>query len=114
MLGQEAMKQTPNVDAVCKEQAKKIEKVLETSLQEQAKAWAEKEEKSLREEEALVAKVWTSRSLWVSDEQIDEELRKIRIRARGAGKKESIDALKNQLCYRKQILQQAGNSKDLL
>ena len=110
-LIREAMKQTPHLKAVCKERARKIEEVLAKRLADQARVLAEKEEKVVREKEAL-GKVEAAGGLWRSGIQMEEALKKIQEEARGAGKKESIDALKNQLSYRKKVLQQTGNSKD--
>ena len=106
------MKQTPHLKAIFKERTKKIEQVLERRLQEQARELVEKEERCMREKEQLVSKVESVGGLWKSGSEMEVALARIQEKARRLGKKESLDALKNQLSYRKKILLQAGNPKD--
>ena len=106
-------KQTPGMQTIFKERSQKIQQELEARLRQKQQEKAEKEARIIRDKLVLQRKVEEAGGLWQSVEQMEAALLIIKDGViRGEGKKKTLDAIKDQMNYRKTVLQQPASAKD--
>ena len=109
-----ARKSTPAMLARYKEREREMLELRAARLQEQREQVRQKEVNEVQKRMAWVAKVEAAGGLWKSEEEMEEGLKKVVENARGRGcKGKLLEALKDQMNFRKYILQQTGiDAKD--
>ena len=109
-----AMKSTPAMLAKSKERERQMLELRAARLQEQREQVRQKEVKEVQKRMGWVAKVEALGGLWKSEEEMEAGLKMVVENAGGRGcKGKLLEALKDQMNFRKNILQQTGiDAKD--
>ena len=101
----QAKRRAPEMKARFKEREESIAKLRRERLMEKRQKMKEKVEKKMRERKQLEEKIKVE-GFWQTEEQVKVGLEKVRLSGRGEGKTRQLAAIKTQMAYRLQIMDQ--------
>ena len=101
-----AKQRTPELKARFRRREREINELRSKRLEEKREKVRAKAAKVMTDRRALIAKVNAMGGLWESEEDLQQGLERIKNEGRGEGKGRLLAALKSQMAYRRQILEQ--------
>ena len=101
-----AKQRTSDLKARFRQREKEINDLRARRLEEKREKVRAKAAKVMNDRRALIAKVNAMGGLWESEEELRQGLEKVKNEGRGEGKTRLLAALKSQMAYRRQILEQ--------
>ena len=103
---QAAKQRTPELKARFRRREQEINDLRATRLEEKREKVRAKAAKAMNDRRALIAKVNAMGGLWESEAELQHGLENVKNEGRGEGKVRLLAALKSQMAYRRQILEQ--------
>ena len=103
---EEAKRRTSELKARFREREKEINDLRAKRLEEKREKVRAKAAKTMSDRRALIAKVNAMGGLWETEEELKRGVEKAKSGGRGQGKTRVIAAIKSQMAYRRQILEQ--------
>ena len=103
---EDARRQASKIKAQFQERERKIAELRAVRQHEKREQLQAKEEKKVRERAQLIDRVEGLGGLWKTEEQVREGLTRVKPSERGEGKGRLLEALKNQINFRRKVPQQ--------
>ena len=101
-----AKQRTPELKTRFRRREQEINDLRAKRLEEKREKVRAKAAKFMNDRRALIAKVNAMGGLWESEEELQQGLERVKNEGRGEGKTRLLAALKSQMAYRRQILEQ--------